>query len=60
MLVELRYPLHYHRSSGDPTQHRADTNIEVADGALGNSQNERLPDVNYEWEDYLAFLYSQQ
>jgi len=29
------------------------TIAEVADEALGNSQNERLPDVNHEWEEAL-------
>jgi len=33
-----------------PKRKRADTIAEVADEALGNSLNERLPNVNYEWE----------
>jgi hypothetical protein len=36
-----------------PKRKRADTIAEVADEALGNSQNERLPDVNHEWEEAL-------
>ena len=36
-----------------PKRKRADTIAGVADEALGNSQNERLPDVNYEWEEAL-------
>jgi len=42
-----------------PKRNRADTIAEVADEALGNSQNERLPDVNYGKRHYLTFLYSQ-
>jgi len=39
-----------------PKRKRADTIAEVADEALGNSQNERLPDVNYEWEEALSLF----
>jgi hypothetical protein len=36
-----------------PKRKRANTIAEVADEALGNSQNERLPDMNHEWEEAL-------